>query len=614
MGNAFDFELTATDQASASIQRIDEAVKNLLPQLDKTRDGLQLGGNESVEGLDNLQGKFQGMGRSAREGVQYIGDLVPPLKMVGELGSKAFKLGGLAAGGYVINGLARGLGEAAGNAYRLDTAAKNAGMSVDNFSRVSGAMQILGIDSDSARQSVEGLYKTFNDPLWTRNDTTQALLAQNGIVIERLKDGTADVYKTLENVAKVFPKLAPQTQKTLADALGFDVNFLALMREGVRYKELLAKSDTLGLTVDPQTNVQLVELNAQLNEASAAMDGLMVKGKTWAAQKLLRPNEAMTPVMASVDEYKKRAGDTADAFAHGDKQKDILHRARVDDKFKDSLSFKEKTYLTLGYPDKDFTQKLNEHYGRAWEEQEKKRLEAEKKKAAAPVNTPYMLPGENQQQARLTQLESKYNLPPTILDRVYQAESGRGKNLLSPKGAQGPFQFMPPTGRDYGLNTTEDRMDFNKSSEAAAKYLSDLLKMFDGDVNKAVASYNWGQNNVKKHGLEKAPAETRHYLRNIMPGLPPYQLPINDPNTTGAPDNLNSRPDPGTGIIARNPPSILSPSSKASSSSLDIANAIAQAMKSNKTEIELTLIDSKTGSRQVISGKGGAKISTSMDY
>ena len=100
--------------------------------------------------------------------------------------------------------------------------------------------------------------------------------------------------------------------------------------------------------------------------------------------------------------------------------------------------------------------------------------------------------GEDQQQARLKQLESQYNLPTTILDRVYQAESGRGKNLLSPKGAQGPFQFMPPTGRDYGLNSMDDRMDFNKSSEAAAKYLADLLKDFDGDVNKAVASYNWG--------------------------------------------------------------------------------------------------------------------------
>lgn len=593
MGNAFDFELTATDQASASIQRIEEAVKNLVPDLDKTREGLKLGGQESVEGIDDLNTRLKGMGQFAREGVQFIGDMVPPLKMVGEIGSKALKFGGVAAGGYVITQLASGLKAAAGNAYSLDVAAKNAGMSVDNFSRVSGAMQILGTDSDSARQSVEGLYKTFNDPLWARNDTTQALLAQNGIVIERLKDGTADVYKTLENVAKIFPKLSPQTQKTLADALGFDATMLALMREGARYKELLAQSDTFGLTVDPETNAQLVELNMQLNEASAALDGLMMKGKTWAAQKLLSAD----PATAAFQDSMKYVGDDENSFAHGNKEKDILHRARVDEKFKDTLSFKEKTYLTLGYPDKDFTQKLNEQYGAAWEEQEKKRLEAEKQKAITPVNTPYMLPGEDQQQARLTQLETKYNLPATILDRVYEAESGRGKHLLSPKGAQGPFQFMPATGRDYGLNTTEDRMDFNKSSEAAAQYLSDLLKDFDGDVNQAVASYNWGQGNVKKHGLGKAPAETRNYLQKIMPGLPAIHPQPNE--LTNGPSDIN----------APSPTSINS----SQQSGKDI-NDITQGLGGDKSEIEITLITDKTGERHKIIAQKGAKISTSMSY
>ncbi|HHH1258975.1 TPA: lytic transglycosylase domain-containing protein [Yersinia enterocolitica] len=593
MGNAFDFELTATDQASASIQRIEEAVKNLLPDLDKTRDGLKLGGQASAEGIDDLNSRLKGMGQFAREGVQFIGDLVPPLKMVGEIGSKSLQFGGLAAGGYVITKLVSGLKEAAGNAYQLDTAAKNAGMSVDNFSRISGAMQILGTDSDSARQSVEGLYKTFNDPLWARNDTTQALLAQNGIVIERLKDGTADVYKTLENVAKIFPKLSPQTQKTLADALGLNAPLLALMREGVRYKELLAQSDTFGLTVDPETNAQLVELNTQLNEASAALDGLMAKGKTWTAQKLLSAD----PATAAFQESKKYIGDDENSFAHGNKEKDILHRARVDDKFKDTLSFKEKAYLTLGYPDKDFTQKLNDHYGAAWEEQEKKRLEIEKQKNVAPVKSPYILPGEDQQQARLKQLESQYNLPSTLLDRVYLTESNRGKNLLSPAGAQGPFQFMPPTGRDYGLNSMDDRMDFNKSSEAAAKYLSDLLKMFDGDVNKAVASYNWGQNNVKKYGLEQAPAETRNYLGKIMPGLPAIH-----------PQSGELTTDPSDSIISP-PMSINSPGQ----GEQDINN-ITQDIGGDKSEIELTLINDQTGVRQKIPVPKGAKISTSMNY
>ncbi|HHX4807158.1 TPA: lytic transglycosylase domain-containing protein, partial [Yersinia enterocolitica] len=432
---------------------------------------------------------------------------------------------------------------------------------------------------------------------------TQELLARNGVVIERLQDGTADVYKTLDNVAKIFPKLSPQTQKTLADALGLNAPLLALMREGARYKELLAKSDSFGLTVDPKINAQLVELNAQLKEASAAIDGLMTKGKIWAAQKLL-PDENMVKGSAATQlrDMKMRENDDENSFAHGDKQKDILHRARVDDKFKDTLSFKEKAYLTLGYPDKDFTQKLNDQYGADWEAQEKKRLEIEKQKNVAPVKSPYILPGEDQQQARLKQLESQYNLPSTLLDRVYLNESNRGKNLLSPAGAQGPFQFMPATGRDYGLNTREDRMDFNKSSEAAAKYLADLLKDFDGDVNQAVASYNWGQGNVKKHGLGKAPAETRNYLQKIMPGLPamhPQQGEL-----TSGPSDINALP----------PTSINAPQQSSVGGADQIASAIVQAMRDNKAEVELTIIDSRTGERRVIAGNQSGKVATSMNY
>ncbi|EPF2621970.1 lytic transglycosylase domain-containing protein [Yersinia enterocolitica] len=598
MGNAFDFELTATDQASASIQRIEEAVKNLIPDLDKTRDGLKLGGQESVEGIDDLNARLKGMGQFAREGVQFVGDMVPPLKMVGEIGSKVLRFGALGAVGYIGVKAAQGLSAAADSAYSLDVAAKNAGMSVDNFSRVSGAMQILGVDSDSARQSVEGLYKTFNDPLWARNDTTQALLAQNGIVIERLKDGTADVYKTLDNVAKIFPKLSPQTQKTLADALGFDAPMLVLMREGVRYKELLTKSDTLGLTVDPALNQQLTELDRTIAEVSAAWDGLKQRGKNKVYSAILSDGSVKDGIEGVTDVVTNGVDSISVAHFLGlnrGKEADQLRRGYNDPEFYKNLNEWDKVGSDYGIMTEGYRKKYEQYYGPR-DEEEKQRVEAEQRKAATPVNAPYTLP-DNQQQARLTQLEAQYDLPATILDRVYQAESGRGKNLLSPKGAQGPFQFMPATGRDYGLNTREDRMDFNKSSEAAAKYLADLLKDFDGDVNQAVASYNWGQGNVKKHGLVKAPAETRNYLQKIMPGLPAIHPQPGELNTS-------------TSDINASPPISINSSQQ---SGKDI-NDITQGIGVDKSEIEITLITDKTGERQKITALKGAKISTSMSY
>lgn len=85
MGNSFDFELKANEQVSASIARIEAAARQLEPVLDDARDQLKLGGDTSRQELDELGGKFEKLSRHARDGVQFVGDLVPPLKMVGGL-------------------------------------------------------------------------------------------------------------------------------------------------------------------------------------------------------------------------------------------------------------------------------------------------------------------------------------------------------------------------------------------------------------------------------------------------------------------------------------------------------------------------------------------------
>lgn len=50
MSNSFDFELVAGDHVSEAIAQIDEAVRNLEPQLEKTRQGLQLVGRRRLMG------------------------------------------------------------------------------------------------------------------------------------------------------------------------------------------------------------------------------------------------------------------------------------------------------------------------------------------------------------------------------------------------------------------------------------------------------------------------------------------------------------------------------------------------------------------------------------
>lgn len=277
MSNVFDFELVAGDQASEAMARISEAVRDLQPQLDKTKERLQLGGQETQDGLQGFIARLENMSKGARDNVQFIGDMVPPLKMVGELSGKLGALGAIGVAGYGLKKVAYDFREVSREAYNLDVSAKNAGMRVDDFSRLSGAMQILGADSKDAHSSIESMAKTLKEAASGSNGQVLGALAQIGVQIQKNNDGSVNTLRTLEEIGKVFPKLRPEQQKSVSDALGLTPETLALMREGARMKELLTKADQLGLTVDPTFNQQLVTMNNTMNETAAAWDGLMYK-------------------------------------------------------------------------------------------------------------------------------------------------------------------------------------------------------------------------------------------------------------------------------------------------------------------------------------------------
>lgn len=108
-------------------------------------------------------------------------------------------------------------------------------------------------------------------------------------------------------------------------------------------------------------------------------------------------------------------------------------------------------------------------------------------------------------------LEQQYNLPKGLLSAVMKAESAGNPKAVSHAGAKGLFQFIDSTAKHYGV----DQFDPQSSAIGAAKYYSNLLNMFDGDLDKALAGYNWGEGNVKKLGMDRAPAETRNYIQKI---------------------------------------------------------------------------------------------------
>ena len=120
---------------------------------------------------------------------------------------------------------------------------------------------------------------------------------------------------------------------------------------------------------------------------------------------------------------------------------------------------------------------------------------------------------------------------PGEIAAIVLVESGGQPTALSPKGARGIWQFMPETGRRFGLtinSETDDRMDILKSTRAAARYLRDLHEQF-GDWSLALAAYGAGETVLRNAVLRSGsndfavlsskrliPAETRAYVPAVM--------------------------------------------------------------------------------------------------
>ena len=141
---------------------------------------------------------------------------------------------------------------------------------------------------------------------------------------------------------------------------------------------------------------------------------------------------------------------------------------------------------------------------------------------------------------QIVQAAINAGVDPQLALAVAQAESGGNPNTPpSSAGAIGLFQLMPGTAAGLGVNP----YDTAQNIQGGIQYLSQQLNAFGGNVQAALAAYNWGpgavQNAMNQYGsswLNYAPSETQNYVSSITSavGATPPPLVVGDTGDGGS--------------------------------------------------------------------------------
>ena len=138
----------------------------------------------------------------------------------------------------------------------------------------------------------------------------------------------------------------------------------------------------------------------------------------------------------------------------------------------------------------------------------------------------------------LREASDAHNIDFELLQALIATESGFNTGAVSPKGAIGLMQIMPDTARRYGVDgdkrvALEQKLtDPRINIKTGTRYLRDLINMFPGQLELALASYNAGEGAVQRAGNQIPNyKETQNYVKTVMqlylvlkPPAPPTPL------------------------------------------------------------------------------------------
>lgn len=255
-----DFKITisAVDKATATVRRVNDSVSRMTRPFEEVGKSFKSLGREL--GFERIGKNLGNIGREAGSAARSIGNIVAPMAAITGIGSVAGVLA-------LANNWAK-LGRS------IDTSAHGIGISAGQLQTFQGAAKMVGIDTDTATNSLNSLATTMQDAQWGRNQGALLMLNKLGIGLKKAKDGSWDVvgeYKAIANA--IASQKSPQTQTLIAKTLGLG-GMVSFLREGaVGIERYEATVKRLGYVMSDDAVKRGKEFAQSLSGLNIVVDG-----------------------------------------------------------------------------------------------------------------------------------------------------------------------------------------------------------------------------------------------------------------------------------------------------------------------------------------------------
>ncbi|MBN3852011.1 hypothetical protein G3N59_01335 [Paraburkholderia sp. Ac-20340] len=281
MANVFSITITAVDRATAVAQNVNKAVAKITKPIGDVKASVSAFAKET--GMDKLGRSIEKVGIFATESARRVASLAPPV---------AALTGAATVAGVVAFATSWGR-----SAVQIRNTAYSIGMGTTELQEYQGAARLAGVSSEAMTNGLKSVGNAFEDASAGRDTFVAGVLADKGIGIHRLRDGSIDTARALHDVANAASKISnTQARQKFLEIFGVGDLGPLLGKGGKAIDAYIAKFQKLNAVMTPEQIAQGERYNESIVGLDASVDKLKNSIGSSLAPALGKVADEMVPI------------------------------------------------------------------------------------------------------------------------------------------------------------------------------------------------------------------------------------------------------------------------------------------------------------------------------